>query len=90
MSRPIYGIILERKPEVRLTCTKLIEIFGPAHDILVLIANSQKSLLNNHAVVYGWTRGLNFGLSLHYIHTLCMCSAKALKSLSLCMHAAKD
>ena len=42
-------------------------IFGPAHEILVLLANAQKLPLNAHADLSGETRDLWFGLSLHLL-----------------------
>ena len=41
------------------------ETYGPAHDILVLIAYVQIPNLNSHTWVYSKARGLNYGLRFH-------------------------
>ena len=38
---------------------------GPVHEILVLIAYAQMSLINTHSDVFSKTRCLNFGLKRH-------------------------
>ena len=38
---------------------------GPAHEILDIMAYSQKHPINAHGEVFNETRGLKFGLSLH-------------------------
>ena len=49
----------------------------PAHEILALIAYAQKPEVSNE------TRGLIFGLTFLYFHTLCMREAKSLEANAL-------
>ena len=54
--------------------------FGPTHEILVLLAYTQKPPLNVHADV---NNCLKFVWGFIYIHTLCMLEPKALGSLCI-------
>ena len=51
--------------------------YGPAHEILVLIAYAQTPLINGHVDESSGSLSLNVDLSLHCIHTSCIRAAKA-------------